>query len=111
MDGHLSLRTIAQEHALTVSHLCTLFSHALGVPFRTYLKNWRLHKARALLRDESLSIKEIAYRVGYNDPNRLRLEFKDVTGHSPRAWRESAWIAYEVTTVSSKKRRLQVNRP
>jgi transcriptional regulator GlxA family with amidase domain len=71
-------------------HLCTTFSRAVGVPFRSYLNAWRLHKARELLVEGRLSIKEVAGQTGYGDANRLRLDFKDAYGLAPRPWREEA---------------------
>jgi AraC-like DNA-binding protein len=88
-DCHLGLRRLALEADVSVSHLCALFTHGVGIPFRSYLRLWRLHKARAWLLEDRLEIKEIAFRAGFSDPNRLRLEFKADTGMAPRVWRET----------------------
>lgn len=87
-DAHLRLGSFATEHAISVAYLCTLFTRAVGVPFRSYLQSWRMLKVREWLSEDQLSIKEIAVRAGFNDPNRLRLAFKAATGLPPREWRE-----------------------
>ena len=87
-DAHLRLGLFAAENAVSVAYLCTLFTHAVGVPFRSYLQAWRMLKVREWLSEDRLSIKEIAANAGFNDPNRLRLAFKAMTGLPPREWRE-----------------------
>lgn len=87
-DAQLKLGRLAAENVISVAYLCTLFSRAVGVPFRSYLQAWRLHKVREWLSEDRLSIKEIALHAGFNDPNRLRLAFKSATGLAPREWRE-----------------------
>ncbi len=91
-DANMHLAPFAAEYAVSVAYLSTLFSRAVGIPFRSYLQAWRLRKVREGLAQDRLSIKEIASRTGYNDPNRLRLAFKAATGLSPHEWREN-WLA------------------
>jgi len=45
------------------------FSKELGMSFREYLKTIRLQQAHYLLHNTSLSIEEIAFRVGFSDPS------------------------------------------
>jgi AraC-like DNA-binding protein len=98
-DVSLRLGAFAAENAVSVAYLCTLFTQAVGVPFRSYLQAWRMAKVRRWLSESRLSIKEIAVRVGYNDPNRLRLAFKAATGLPPREWRERRLAEREVGRV------------
>jgi AraC-like DNA-binding protein len=44
-------------------------------------------QARSLLRDPSLSIAQIATRVGYGSAAAFTLAFKRDTGHAPGSWR------------------------
>jgi AraC-like DNA-binding protein len=71
------------------AYLSGLFSKAVGLPFRSYLKELRLEKARTLLADPLKRISEIARVVGYTDSNRFRLDFKALNGLSPSAWRQT----------------------
>ena len=87
-DANLRLGQFAAENTVSVAYMCTLFTRAVGVPFRSYLQAWRMLKVREWLSEDRLSIKEIATRTGFNDPNRLRLAFKASTGLAPREWRE-----------------------
>jgi transcriptional regulator GlxA family with amidase domain len=47
----------------------------------------RLGRARELLIDSDLGIKEIAYLVGYSEPRRLSIAFKRETGERPLDYR------------------------
>ena len=87
--GPMSLGRFAREIGMNSSYLSSLFSRTVGFPFRSYLKGLRLEKAQGLLSDPLKRISEIAYAVGYADPNRFRLDFKERNGLSPSAWREA----------------------
>ncbi len=47
------------------------------------LSEYRLHKAQSLLVEGKMSISEIAYTVGFNDPSYFSRKYKDYFGTSP----------------------------
>lgn len=49
----------------------------------------RVHYSKKLLRTTDLSIKEIAFRVGYRDPADFTKKFKAEFGRTPSEWRKS----------------------
>jgi len=53
-----------------------------------YLIQCRLNKTRELLANTSLSINEIAVRVGYQNELNLLRAFKKAYGISPNLWRK-----------------------
>jgi len=64
------------------------FRKSLGsTPARELLRA-RLARARMLLGTTELSIKEIAYLIGFSEPRMLSLVFKRETGESPVAYRK-----------------------
>ncbi len=85
----ITLQQCAAQLGLNASYLSHLFSSAVGMPFRTYLTELRLEKARELLGDPARSISEVAFAVGYGSENRFRLAFKKATCLAPRLWRET----------------------
>ena len=86
----IRLQEFAKELGRSVPYLSNLFSKHVGLPFRSYVKELRLEKAQELLgRRPDYRISEIASLVGYTNPNRFRLDFKQRTGHSPSAWRQA----------------------
>lgn len=60
---------------------------AEGVTFAQLLDGVRRRLALRFVRDEGLSVKESAYRLGFSDPAAFSRAFKRWTGSSPRAKR------------------------
>jgi AraC-like DNA-binding protein len=85
----LTLRDCAQALNLNAAYLSALFSRAMGLPFKTYLTEVRMEKARELLSDPVQAVSDVASAVGYATENRFRLAFRNVTGLSPKLWRET----------------------
>ncbi len=85
----LTLQLCAAKLGVSVTHLSHLFSCATGMPFKMYLTEVRIGKARELLSDPTRTIANVAYAVGYASENRFRIAFKKATGLSPRVWRET----------------------
>ena len=85
----LTLAQCAEELRLNAAYLSALFSRQVGMPFKTYLTEVRIEKARELLSDPARNISEVALAVGYASENRFRGAFKSATGLSPRAWRQT----------------------
>lgn len=54
------------------------------------IKSIRMEKAKILLRDTDLSVGEIAYQTGYNDPSYFGRVFAKYTGKAPTNFREEA---------------------
>lgn len=54
-----------------------------------YIRSYRLAKAKNLLQNPNLNISDIAYQVGFNDPNYFTRAFKKEFGMSPNAYRSS----------------------
>jgi AraC-like DNA-binding protein len=85
----VTMQFCADSLGLHPSYLSTLFSRKVGLPFRSYMGELRLEKARQLLGDPVKRIADVAAAVGYAGENSFRLAFKKATGLSPTAWRES----------------------
>jgi beta-lactam-binding protein with PASTA domain len=64
------------------------FKNKTGVNFIDYLTNIRIERAKELLADSDVSIKEICSEVGYADPNYFSRIFKKVTGVTPTEYKE-----------------------
>ncbi len=52
-----------------------------------FIRSWRLQKAKSLLTSSQLNISEIAYSIGFSDPNYFSRTFQDEFGQSPRDYR------------------------
>ena len=80
-----------EDVAVAVGRSTSYYSHLLmkkqGISFRQYLTNIRINEAKRLLHDGQLSIKEIAYHVGFRNPSYFTRIFKEMTKISPREFR------------------------
>ena len=60
---------------------------AEGTSYNTLFAHVQAERARNFLRNQSLSVSEIAYRLGYTEPAAFSRAFSTWTGISPRDWR------------------------
>lgn len=92
IDEHFHRSDLSlEEVASYVQRSPSYFSHVLSTQreqtFRHYLMDVRIKQAKHLLSSTSLTVREIAFAVGYDDPNYFSRLFKECTGCSPRLWR------------------------
>jgi len=80
----------AHEAALSPFHFLRVFSAVLGVTPHQYLVRSRLRRAAHLLADESRSISDIAFDVGFGDLSNFVRTFGRAAGVSPRRFRQAA---------------------
>ncbi len=79
----LTLAGVAEYCGISAGYLSRAFSEHVGTNFNDYLNSIRLETAQRMLKDGRHSVKEIAYAVGYHDPNYFSRIFKKFKGVSP----------------------------
>lgn len=85
----VSVPQMAAMAGLSLSHFAELFLKHIGHSPMDYLIRVRMGRACHLLDFTTLSVKEIAAKVGYSDPYYFSRVFKKITSSSPRAYRET----------------------
>ena len=85
----LSLCKVAGAVHLSIWYLCHLFKAETGETPARYLKMVRMRRARALLENSLLSIKEVMNKVGMGDQSHFAKDFKRVYGLTPSEFRAS----------------------
>lgn len=83
---------IASNLGIALPTLRKRFRRAMGVPLHTYVLNMRLVRARELLAETTMPIKEITDRLGYGDVQFFGRQFKKFVGVSPAFYRRSGQI-------------------
>lgn len=86
-DEELSLNTIAEHVNFSPNHLSTIFSRQTGQSFIKYLTDFRMMKAKELLRCTGKRSSEISLEVGYKDPHYFSYLFKKTQGVTPTQYR------------------------
>ncbi len=70
------------------SKLCAVFKAETGEGLAAYARRRRIERARELLADETLSVAQVAARLGYQRQSAFSQAFKQASGVSPTQWRE-----------------------
>ena len=78
---------VAQELGLSVSRLQHLFKHHTGTTLNKYLQEVRIERARKLLEETHLSVKQIVSEVGAGDTSHFVRAFRKAQGLSPTRYR------------------------
>lgn len=87
MDPELSLKIICRHVAISTSYFSTMFKSVTGKTFVEYLIEERMEKAKELLKLTQMRSYEIAYAVGYKDPQYFSSAFKKAVGCTPKEYR------------------------
>lgn len=86
---NITLTDLSKRYGISISHLSGLLKEELQLSFSEYITSKRIQRAKELLRDERLSVEEIAERVGYRDYFYFTKVFKKNTGISPSKYRKN----------------------
>jgi AraC-like DNA-binding protein len=79
--------SLLKRCGLSQTHFTRLFKQYLGVPPLHYFESCKLQHAEFLLRETSLSIKEIGHKLGYENPFYFTTRFKKRLGIPPQTFR------------------------
>jgi two-component system response regulator YesN len=82
-DSVLSVVTVSDSLHVSERHFARLFRAHTGQTFRQYLRDLRMAHAAKLLADPRISVKAIAWTVGYSDASHFSRYFREATGVSP----------------------------
>ena len=83
LDQQITRRSLAREFGITPEHVNALFKKQLGVTPTQFIHRERMLLAYRYLRDEGASVKEVAARVGFEDPFYFSRVFKRVMHRTP----------------------------
>lgn len=83
----ISIAELAREVGLERKYLTKLFKISTGLSPQLYVIHFRINKACEWMANPLLSITEIAYSVGYNDPLLFSKMFKKIKGVPPSSYR------------------------
>lgn len=82
----LSVGTLCNKYGLSQTALYQLFKRSFGASVVQIIRNERIEKAKELLKNERISISEVAQQVGIPDANYFTRTFKAVTGKTPKEY-------------------------
>jgi len=83
----LSYKDVAKEVFVSPSYFLSLFKQETGSTFVDHLTALRIDKAKQLLASTEKSVAEIAFEVGFNNPNYFSSTFKKLSGMTAKEYR------------------------
>lgn len=87
-EQQMRVQHFAELQNLHVNYLSNVISKKTGKPMLHWINEKAISTARILLQDAVLSIKEIAYQMGFLESAHFSNYFKKQTGESPAAYRK-----------------------
>lgn len=85
----ITLAGIAQYLHLNANYFSSLFHRETGQTFQCYLSDARIHYAKKLLKDQSLSISDVCFNSGFRSLSCFLHAFKQKCGCSPTQFRNN----------------------
>lgn len=85
----ITLDEIAAKLNVTPEYLSMQFHREVGETYSSYLKSYRISKAKELLIGTQKKQYEVAREVGYADSKYFSRVFRECTGYSPAEYRKS----------------------
>lgn len=84
----ISLQDAAHVMNYSDAYFCKLFKQCFDKNFTAYLSEFRVDRAKQLLNNVAVNVKEISGLVGYRDSNYFAKVFKRVAGVTPSEYRK-----------------------
>ena len=86
-NRHFTLKDASRELFLNYKYLSRTFKEKMGKGFGKYRQELKIDTAKQLLRESRDPIAQIAYKVGYHNPDSFMKMFKRATGKTPSEFR------------------------
>lgn len=87
LDNSLSLVSVADYMNLNPTYLSVFIKEQLGDTFVSYVLNLRMQEAKRLLNETTLSMQDIAVKIGYANSGVFIRVFKKKFGYTPGSYR------------------------
>ena len=84
-----SVSFYAEQLSLSLPHFCTTIKKAIGLTPLEIISSILIMDAKAQLRETGLSVKEIAYSLGFTNLSFFNKYFRQHTGMTPREYRRT----------------------
>ena len=89
MEQRATIEELSHRYLINPTTLKTVFKEVYGNSLAAHMKEHRMEKAAALLRETDMSVAEIAGQVGYESQSKLTAAFKEQFGQLPTAYRRT----------------------
>lgn len=84
----IRLAEVAEQVYLSPTYFSTIFKRETGMNFNEFLTEYRLERAKELLKNLEYHVNEVGAQVGYEDAKYFSKLFRKIVGISPRDFRK-----------------------
>lgn len=88
LQEKFTIKDLAEEYCISSTQLKNCFKEVYGMPFYSYIKHYKMHKAVHYLEDSDLSINDIAGQLGYNNSSKFISAFKSILNCTPNRYKK-----------------------
>jgi AraC-like DNA-binding protein len=88
-SGLPTVQYVADQLGISIDYLSDMLRSTTGLNTQQHIHNRLIDKAKELLSTTNLSVKEIAYQLGFEYPQSFNKLFKKKTNISPLEFRQS----------------------
>lgn len=97
IDQNISLKNVAHEFNFSKEYLARYFKKRMGMSMQQYINYLRISKAKQLLCNSNLNIKEISHELGFIDEKYFLKLFKKHENLTPKQFK----AAYNMTFINN----------
>jgi AraC family transcriptional regulator len=83
-----TIRELAELCGVSADHLMRMFKKTTGTTIHKYIEDMRLAKAKSLLTEGDLSVKEISFQLGFSSQGYFCSAFRKRAAMSPSSYRQ-----------------------
>lgn len=88
LDQKMTLEDMSHQYHISTTQLKKCFKEVYGMPYYTYIKHYKMHKAVHYLEETNDSITTIAGLLGYDNPSKFISAFKSIIHYTPNEYRK-----------------------
>ena len=89
LDRRIKIEDLSNLLGLSTYYLCRQFRAAVGVSPYRYIIDRRIEKAKTLLKEDKLSLADVAYECGFSSQSQMTQHFRTTLGITPKVYRNS----------------------
>ena len=94
------VEVLGEALAMSRSQVHRKLKALVNLPATTFIRNYRLHRAADLLKQDAGNITEIAYQVGFNSQTYFSASFQELFGCSPTEYKQQTMSTNALKNIS-----------
>jgi AraC-like DNA-binding protein len=87
VERRITLTDVCRRFNYSRSFICKIFKEQTGESLIGYFNRLKLERAKQMLCDGGMTVREISEALGFSEPKYFGISFKNCYGKSPKAYR------------------------